>query len=380
MKHGLFTTLVLISFLLSACGGSSDSAFYDDINNALSAFRTNDSGVANTSVPGAVANVFTASSGHTIVPQGKANLSTGEDIQSQSVFHLGSISKTFTAAWIMQLDEEGMLSIENTMDTYLSFPRGNEITLRQLLSHTSGITSFTAMSEFASWYKLHPYPTPQEMLEFMRSHPKQSFEPGQGYEYSNSNYYLLGLIGEAVTGKAWVEEVRNRFFNPYHLDSTYVYGYEEGPASPQGYASFDGTTLTEYGSDADYRLGWAAGSVVSSAYDIARWIKLLVAGPVLDEAHRKEMQTVTPQSEAYAKAQGADYYAFTKGTGLCLFEHYTDAAGYGWGHDGQIGGFGNSVAYFAQVDTSFALLTNLVNSDVTKGLHRLVDAAYSPQS
>ena len=114
----------------------------------------------------------------------------------------------------------------------------------------------------------------------------------------------------------------------------------------------------------------------STAKDLARWMELLVAGPVLNDEYRKQMLTVTPQSETYMKAKGADFFAYNKGVGLTLFKFHTDGAGDGWGHDGQIGGFSSGVIYFEQVSTSISLVTNLVNSDVLSGIHMLADTTY----
>ena len=385
MKTYIKLCFALVTVFLSSCGGSSDSISEQAVSDDLTLFRTTRAGVSGLVVPGAVADVYSAPSSHMIVPQGVANLETGEKMQTSSLFHVGSLTKTFTAAWIMQLDQEGTLSIEDPISKYLSFPLGDQISLRQLLSHTSGITSFTAMPEFANYYAAHPYPTQQDILKFMRDHHRQSFAPGQSYEYSNSGYYLLGLIGEAASGKTWHEEIRRRFLDRYNLDSTYIYGLEEGPATGQGYvacSSADGCNppqMIAYGSDADYRLGWAAGAIVSSPRDLARWMALLVSGPVLDTSHRQEMQTVTPQSAAVMQAQGELYYSFNKGVGLSLFQYYTPEAGYGWGHEGQIGGFGNVASYFLDVETGFAICANDISADVDRGLKMIVQAAFPPQ-
>ncbi len=382
----LFTFILLLT--LASCGGgsSSDSDFQERIKNAVNKFRTQCSALEQSTVPGAGAAVLDISRGQVIVTSGTANLDTGRKVHQDDLFHAGSITKTFTAAWIMQLDQENRLSIDDMLADYLIFPRGDEITLRQLLAHTSGITAFTSMEEFSAWYKNNPYPTPFEVLEFMKQHPYQSFEPGEEYEYSNSNYYLLGLIGEIVTGKPWHEEIRNRFLDPYQLSSSYIYGLEPGPVSQvQGYIACpepycEPADFMAAGDDSEYRLGWAAGGIVSTPADLAQWMEALVAGPVLDESRRLEMQTITPQSAEAMKEMG-EYYHFNKGVGLCLFQFYTPEAGFGWGHEGQIGGFGNAAAYFTDLKTALALSANEVSSDVNSGLRFLVDAlSYSGET
>ena len=366
--------------LLGGCGSSTDSGLYERIENALTTFRQTQAGEQGFVVPAAVGDVYTRRGDHTTVAQGTMSLESDIPVETDTLFHIGSITKTFTAAWILQLDQEGKLSLSDTISKFFAFPKGDIITVRELLSHTSGVKSFTGIAAFGPWYKQHPYPTPQDILEFMRAHPEQSFEPGASYEYSNSNFYLLGLIGEAVTGRLWADEIKARFIEPYGLHSTFVYGVDEMAASPQGYlvcpASSCGTAfITPYGSDADFKLGWAAGAIVSTASDLAEWMRLLVAGPVLDEAHRKEMLTVTPQSEAVAKARGKAYYAHYKGTGLCLFNYYSERGGSGWGHDGQIGGFSNVTIYFPGPQTDVAIVSNDQTADVNEGALMMIDAA-----
>jgi D-alanyl-D-alanine carboxypeptidase len=376
------TVMMFFCLLIAAsCGGGSSSGpvSQERVDEAVETFRSHCSGLAQAEVPGAAAAVSVQGRSPLLVASGVTNLDAGREIAKNDLFHAGSITKTFTAAWIMQLDQEGVLSIDDVISAHLAFPKGSEITLRQLLAHTSGITAFTSMPEFASWFEVNPYPAPLEVLEFMRQHPRQSFEPGQGYEYSNSNYYLLGIIGEIASGRSWHEEIRNRFLDPYGLGSTYIYGLEQGPASEvQGYTACPETycqpaDFMAIGEDADFRLGWAAGGIVTTPKDLAKWMRALVAGPVLNEAGRREMQTVTPQSAAAMEAHG-EYAAFNKGVGLCLFKYSTPEAGYGWGHDGQIGGFGNVAAYFPGLESSLALSANEVSADVNKGLRLLVSA------
>ena len=376
---------LLIYFLLLltmwSCGGesSSENDLQEQVQGAVAQFRAQCSGLEQAIVPGASAAVVNVGRPPVIAISGSANLEKNGDILEDDLFHAGSITKTFTAAWIMQLDQEGLLSINDRVSDYLSFPRGGEITLRQLLAHTSGITSFTSMQEFPVWYEENPYPTPSEVLEFMKQHPYQSFEPGQEYEYSNSNYYLLGLIGELVTGEPWHEEIRNRFLDPYQLSSTYIYGLEQGPASRvQGYTACpepycEPACFKKAGNDSEYRLGWAAGAIVSTPHDLAIWMEALVSGPVLEESRRREMQIISPQSAAAMKETG-EYFNFNKGVGLCLFQFYLPEFGFGWGHEGQIGGFGNIVAYFSDMGIGVALSANEVSSDVNTGLQLILDA------
>ncbi len=203
------------------------------------------------------------------------------------------------------------------------------------------------------------------------------FAPGTQFSYSNTNFYLLGRIGELVTGESWGDAMHRRFIDPYQLKNTYIYGYDEIPTSVTGYTvcgddSCSYFELTPTGDDSSWKLGWAAGSIVSSPEDITRWMYLLVEGDLLDDEHRAAMQTATPQSEAYYAAH-AETIAVT-GVGLCLWRYQSPGVGTGWGHEGEIAGFANVSAYFPEAKFGLTLLTNLSEAYVSKNYGALLEA------
>jgi len=221
-------------------------------------------------------------------------------------------------------------------------------------------------------------PKPADIMDLVIKSNTPDFAPGAKYAYSNSNYTLLGMIAEKVTGNAWHKEVRARFFDKLKLTSTYVYGKETGPDAATGYticanADCSQHAVTRAGVGIDWKAAWAAGAIVSSASDIATWIHALVAGDVLDEAHRKEMQTATAQSKAWAAALDAQY-SMIKGVGLCLFNYSYADVGDGWGHEGQINGFSNVGMYFPQAAVGVSILTNYNQTDVATAMGRVTAA------
>jgi len=370
--------LVLVLSLVSACGGSSsDPEAKSRLNAAMEEVMRTGGGSTGLPLPGAGVDYYTPPREHLALPHGMADLEQGVKMPNAGLFHAGSITKTFTAAWIMQLDQEGALSIEDPLSKYFSYPNGSEITLRHLLSHTSGIENFTEMSEFEELFLRNPYPTPEEVLDFCRQYAGQLFPPGTQYSYSNTNYYMLGLIGEQVTGRKWADEMHARFIGPYKLQNTYIYGHDEIPASVTGYTvcaddSCSRFALTPTGDDASWKLGWAAGSIVSSPQDLTRWMYLLVEGDVLDAAHRAAMQTATPQSEAYFREHPENISV--TGVGLCLWRYYSPGVGVGWGHEGEIAGFANTAAFFPESNFGLSLLINLREAYVSKHYGALLAA------
>src|SRR5690606_34213680 len=130
---------------------------------------------------------------------GLANVEWNIPITPDTVFRLASISKQFTAVAIMMLEERGKLSVDDLLTEYLpDYPTsGHEVTIRHLLTHTSGIASYTNFPEFMTDTMFDR--TPLEMVDYFKSHPFD-FKPGARYQYNNSGYFLLGVIIEKITG------------------------------------------------------------------------------------------------------------------------------------------------------------------------------------
>lgn len=144
---------------------------------------------------------------------GLANVEIGVPVTAETVFQWGSVSKTFTAAAVLLLAQEGRLTIEDRLDAHLTNlpPAWRPLTLRQLLNHTSGLKNYTDLPGFGKepWRTY----TPDELLEPVRQEPL-AFEPGTKWAYSNTGYYLLGLVIEKVTGQDWGKLYEDRIFRP----------------------------------------------------------------------------------------------------------------------------------------------------------------------
>ncbi len=201
-------------------------------------------------------------------------------------FAIASITKTFTATVVLQLQEESKLTVNDTLETWYSgFPRGQSLTLHHLLSHTSGIVDYAYLPAVvadpaAEW-------EPEDLVALAAAE-KPLFDPGADYSYSNSNFILLGLVVQAVTGNSWASEVRNRLLDPLKLADTFIASDEplqQGDVA-QGYF-LNAVWTTEINPST----GWAAGGMISNAADLVLWLDALLYGDVLTAGSREAMKT-----------------------------------------------------------------------------------------
>ncbi len=153
---------------------------------------------------------------------GSAAPPSQEALRRPDRFHAGSVTKTFTAALILQLDQSGELSIHDPVSRWIDFPGGDLVTIAMLLGHTSGIPDFTQFDYLRD-------STPEQSIALVAGQPFE-FAPGTSWAYSNTNYTMLGLIAQKATSRSWADLVESRFFRPLGLDDTYVWtGTAEGP-------------------------------------------------------------------------------------------------------------------------------------------------------
>jgi D-alanyl-D-alanine carboxypeptidase len=183
-------------------------------------------------------------------------------------FRVGSVTKTFTATILLQLVDEGKLSLTSTLEDHLPgiVPRGAEITIGQLLQHRSGLANYT---DYPSWYEAasrSPSTRPIDSLRFAASKPLL-FDPGTRWSYSNTNYIALGLVVEQVTGRSYAQELEQRILQPLGLDHTEL---------------AETRRLPDLGDEGENpNLPWAAGSIVSNGRDIARFYSALLKARIV---------------------------------------------------------------------------------------------------
>lgn len=280
---------------------------------------------------------------------GVADRESGRPRQPGERFRIGSITKTFVATVLLQLEAEGKLRLDDRVERWLpALLRGNghdgrRVTLRQLLNHTSGIYDFTSAPEFrteifgpaflSGRYDSH---TPQELVRTATAHPPD-FAPGTGWQYSNTNYVLAGMVVEAVTGRPYAAEIRDRVIRPLGLSGTSLPG--NSAAVPgrhaRAYSSFlspsyaDGRPRTVRDVTAlNPSIGGAAGEMISTTEDLIVFFRALLRGRLLPPRQLREMTTTVRAGDS---APGERY-------GLGLRARELSCGKVVWGHDGGIHG------------------------------------------
>lgn len=247
-------------------------------------------------------------------------------------FRIGSITKQFTAMLILQLAEEGKLRLDGTVADYLpEYPPGpqRDVTIHQLLTHTSGIPNYTAIPSFFPDLSRDPF-RPAEFLRVFDSLPLD-FPPGSRWRYSNSGYFVLGVVIERLTGRPYEEVLRERILDPLGLTAT---GYDRAapilPRRATGYTrDFDGDWNSAY---LDMSTPFSAGAMYSTVEDLYRWDRALDTRKLLSAASYERY--LSPQAKMENDASygyGWVFQRVSRGPGR-------DSA-LAIGHDGGINGF-----------------------------------------
>ena len=280
----------------------------------------------------------------------------------------GSTGKTFAAATAFQLVSEGKLSLDDKVEKYLGsepwfdrLPNSHQITIRQLMNHTSGLVRYEFKKEFTDLLTADPMKvwTPEERLAYLFDE-KPPFEAGKGWDYSDTNYIVLGMIIERVTRKPFYGEARRRLIRPLKLANTIA---QEGPVMKgviQGYAGegnpFGGKdAMIENGRFVvNPQLEWTGGGWASTSLDLARWAKMYFEGKAFSSTLLPQVLDGVP---APMLGKDAKY-------GLCVIIRNT-AAGISYGHSGFFPGYLTDMMYFP--DGKFAVSVQ-VNTSVGRDL------------
>lgn len=199
---------------------------------------------------------------------GMANLELQVPMKPENVFEIGSITKQFTSVSILMLKEEGKLSLDDKLSKFIQdYPKGDEITVHQLLNHTSGIRSYTGMEEFRS--KARTDLEPMELINVFKDEP-MDFEPGSEYEYNNSAYIILGYIIEQLSGMTYEDYIEKNIFQKLGMTNSFYGSKSEMiPNRASGYQpNENGYNNAEYLS---MTLPYAGGSLMSTVDDMLKW-------------------------------------------------------------------------------------------------------------
>jgi D-alanyl-D-alanine carboxypeptidase len=273
----------------------------------------------------------------------------------------GSTGKTFAAATAFQLVGEGKISLDDKIEKYLGkqpwFDRianSHDITIRQLMNHTSGLVRYEFKKEFTDYLTANPMKvwTPEERLAYLFD-AKAPFEPGKGWDYSDTNYIVLGMIIEHVTGRKFYDEARRRLIKPLKLSDTIA---QEGPVMKGVVEGYAGPGNPFGGEDAmiangkfviNPQLEWTGGGWASTSEDLARWARSYFEGKAFPAS-------LLPQvlDGVAAPMLGRD----TK-YGLCVIIRNTPA-GISYGHSGFFPGYMTDMMYFPDMKIAVAVQVN----------------------
>ena len=277
----------------------------------------------------------------------------GQKADLHTKYRIGSITKTFTAVLLMKAVEAGKLSLDDKLSNwYPQVQKADSITIRHLMSHRSGIANFTDARDYLSW-NTKPH-TPEQILEKIVKGGSR-FSPGEKFEYSNSGYYLLGLILEKIYKRPYRELLEKQILRPLRLTETSIGGKID--LNKNECRSFLFTGIWLRSPETDMSVPFAAGNIISTPQDICRFAQQLFSGKLLSEKSLKEMQT------------------FQDNVGLGLFR-FPFGERKASGHTGGIDGFSTVYGYFPDGKVSFALFSNgstYTNNDITIAL---LSAAY----
>jgi D-alanyl-D-alanine carboxypeptidase len=252
--------------------------------------------------PGAIVYVRTPTGARAGVA-GYADRDAHVAMRAADRYRIASVTKAFVSVLILQLEAEGKLNIDDPVEKYLPgvVPNGSAISLRELMNHTSGLFNYTDDSAFVNdpitsfsraW-------SPAQLLALAFAHPP-NFAPGRNWSYSNTNYIVLGLVVEAVTGKALGDVLQERIFTPLGLTSTsFPLTIQLAPDFVHGYVKLPGAPLIDISPGLNPTWGWAAGAIVSNARDVTTFYRALLTGKLLPARQLDEMETPSAVNGVY---------------------------------------------------------------------------------
>ena len=310
-------------------------------------------------VPGISAGVVLESGTVIAIASGLADTVTREPMRPASVLLQGSVGKTYVAAVALQLVQEGRLDLDAKVSTYLGdepwfaqVPNHADVTVRQLMNHTSGIVRYEFDERFIADLLAQPDKVwrPEEQVAYLFG-TDAPFAAGQGWDYSDTNYLLLGMIIERLAGGTYYGELRRRLLEPLALEATVPSDSRRIPGLVQGYGGPDNPfgpaeMLVDGVFAFNPQFEWTGGGIASTAADLARWGKALYEGRAFDAALLPVMLDGVPARLGPNARYGLG--AIIRPTPL----------GESWGHSGYFPGYLTEMAYFPEHGIAVAVQVN----------------------
>ena len=367
--YRLFTLMILAiaALLITACGAveKAEVAGMEAAAGTIKADTWDDLLVNFTSNP-----LFCGAPGAVLLvdsPQGRFLEATGVSsveeetpLQVSDAFEIGSVTKSFTAAVALQLQEEGVLSLDDPLSQWLpemaaQVPNGEQMTLRQLANHTSGIWDYgdpILEAGETDTSLLQKTFSPEELMAYALENGEPEFEPGEDQAYSNTNYILLGMALEAAAGQSMAELYQTRIFTPLGMNnSVLLEGVPQEGQIVQAYfmANSDDAELVN-ATDWNASQAWTAGAIVSTAEDMALYTEALASGALFTDPDSLAQMTAFQEVDPIKFGLMTGY-----GLGVGVLPLEATAA---WGHTGGTAGHATLIMTIPEKDTNIVYLTN----------------------
>ena len=316
------------------------------------------------SFPGATLGFVLADGRSGSVSVGMADVENNRPLKPTDRMLAGSIGKTFVAAAMLQLVQNGKVKLDTKIDRWLGgdvwfsrLPNARDITLRMLMNHSSGIPEHVLNADFIAAMKKEPDRVwkPEELLVYILG-AKPLFPAGQGWSYADTNYILVGMIFERVTGKTVYGEIERLILKPLKLEQTIpsdrrvLPGVITGYSAPTTPFALDGRMIVEGKFVINPQMEWTGGGFASTAEDLARWAKLLYEGKVLKKDALDEMLNGVDAKEGRGSGVGNKY-------GLAVQIRQSEW-GVSYGHGGWFPGYLSEMEYFPRHRISVAVQFN----------------------
>ncbi|MFF2850290.1 serine hydrolase domain-containing protein [Streptomyces sp. NPDC058001] len=298
-------------------------------------------------VPGVTVGLWAPGKGSYVRSFGVADKATGAPMEPNLNMRIGSETKTFTVTALLRLVDEGKVGLDDPIGKYVSgVPGGDRITLRELAGMRSGLFNYSEDPDFDKALTSDPQRpfTPQELLDYSFKHPV-GFQPGEKFEYSNTNLILVGLVVEKVSGVPLNQYIDQNVVRPAGLTHTlFPTGAEFPTPHARGYTNQSASGQVVDATDWNPSWGWAAGAMISDLQDLRSWARTLATGTLLTPETQAQRLATAPTG-----VPGAGY-------GLGIFNVQ------GWiGHNGSLPGYESLTLYLPE---SGATLVVLLNTDI----------------
>ena len=303
-------------------------------------------------------SALVAKNGTILLNKGYGYRNAGDKVlnNEQTIFQLGSITKQFTSAVILKLQQEKKLTVSDKLSKYFpNYPKGDSITIQQLLTHTSGIYNYTNDQNFMA--NEIAKPASREKIMGLFENKPLDFSPGTSWNYSNSGYSMLGYIIEAVTKKPYEQAVRRYIFTPLHMTHTgFDFTHLKSNDKAIGYFKLNDKEVMP-APIVDSTVSFSAGAIYSTTGDLYLWHKSLQDNIVLTKEQQEN--AYTPVKNNYGYGWGVDSIEGKRRVG----------------HGGGIHGFTTNISRVPEDDVCIILLSNASNgtlNNITKSIYAIL--------